>query len=144
MSKSAEPTNPSVRPGRRWPGLGTIAGVSLLLLAIGGGTHYLLNATTTQTSDDDQDDELAFLEDQVKSGQPRRLASAMITDVMTAGHEESESDSDESNIIPTGYTAGSRPPSNPSIWLVGTIEAEAEPEASAVPMWQQDNPSRVR
>lgn len=129
-------------PARRIPGAGTLLGVAILLLAIGGGVHYLANLPKQQTGDDDDQDELAFVEDQLATGQPQRLASATITDVVTAGHRESESDSSESTIIQAGYPAGARPASNPSIWLVGTIEPDAEPESSSRPAWQRETRSK--
>lgn len=117
-------------------------GVAILLLAIGGGVHYIANLPKQQTGDDDQDGELAFVEDQIATDQPQRLASATITDVVTAGHQESEFENSESTIIPAGYPAGARPPSNPSIWLVGTIEPDAEPESSGRPVWPQETRSK--
>ena len=142
MSKSPQPMKTTSSPARRIPGAGTIFGVAILLLAIGGGVHYFANLPRQQTGDDDQDDELAFVEDQLATGQPQRLASATITDVVTAGHQESEFDSFESPIIQAGHPAGARPPSNPSIWLVGTIEPDADPESSGRPAWQQETRSK--
>lgn len=142
MSKSPQPMTTLPSPGRRLPGAGTFIGFAIMLLAVGGGVYYFANLPQQQASEDDQDDELAFVEDQLATGQPQRLASATITDVVTAGHQESEFDNSEPTILQVGYPAGARPSSNPSIWLVGTIEPAAELEPSNRSAWQDETLSR--
>jgi hypothetical protein len=115
------------RKAMRWlaylPRLRMVVGIALVLAAVGFGVHSAMNRRIEMIDDS----ELKVLDDLVggdnaeaSMGQPRRLTSATITDVVPAVHEE---DSGERHGVQmAAHTIGVRPESQPPVWLSGTIE----------------------
>lgn len=115
------------RKTRRWLAyllhLRTAVVVSLVLAALGFGAHSAMNRRSEMIDDS----ELKVLDDLIEvdnaeasTGQPRQLASATITDVVPAVHEEGSGE--RPGVQMAAHASGARPESQPPVWLSGTIE----------------------
>lgn len=106
----------------------------LSVLGIGGGwgvLHFMNQpADPAQSEDEDDLDSLVLQEvtESASRNQPLRKATASFTNVVTADHRES--DDAGSAIVQARFASASRPASNPSVWLTGTIEIESNPAPS--------------
>jgi hypothetical protein len=103
-----------------------IAGVVVLLLAVGWGSYTAFNRQTDPVAEAELEDDVAFIESagaetetEEPDHPPRRLATATFTDVVTAGHHES--DDQQSTVLQVGFERPG-PASKSAVWLDGTIE----------------------
>lgn len=116
----------------------------LSALGIGGGwgvLHFTNQPTDPAQSDDEDDLDSLVLQEVTESAsrnQSPRKATASFTNVVTADHRES--DDAGSAIVQARFASASRPASNPSVWLTGTIEIESSPARSTPPQYHPFSP----
>lgn len=122
---TSKPAVPARRPW--WKRLRMIV-CAAAMLSIGGWWAFSSSGPRSESSSDAElDEEIALFE---VTGMPptrdrtTRPATATFTDVVAAGHLQDEEE--RSFVMPAGMTSAGmvseRPASNPSVWLVGTIE----------------------
>ena len=130
----------------RWtayvPRLRVMLAVALVLTAVGFGVHGAMNRRVEAIDDS----ELEALEDLVasdvvdsSSGRPRTLATATITDIIPAVHQEAVDDAGRVQLA--SHATGVRRESQPPVWLSGTIE---DSETGTVRADQNTNTSAFR
>ena len=126
-------------PASRFPRGRILAGVVVVLLAAGWGAYSVIHRPADPVNEAELEDDFAFMESAGTPGsdrEPRRLSTGTFTDVMTAGHRES--DDQLSTVSPAGFEQP-RPASNPAAWLNGTIEDVAT-EPAPWPLRAADAP----
>ena len=128
MSVNSSTTGSRATRILRLPRLRVLLSMVTTLLIVGWGLYCVIKRPVTTTNDAAIEDEVAFLEvpeRAISNLQPQRLATASITDVIPAIHQQSENDT-QPTIVQAGFTTV-RPASNPSAWLIGIIEDATEP-----------------
>lgn len=115
----------------------------MLLAVVGFGIYSFMNRRVDVVDDSELQglDELVVNEiGDLPAGEPRPLATATITGVVPAVHNDAMEDAGGSVQL-AAHTNGVRPQSNPPVWLSGTIE-ELGPEPAGNRQRMMSSPSQ--